>query len=103
MKKIKIPKEISVIGKKIRVKRIKNWKGHEDISGREVGRYYPDTSTIYLSTAYSDQVQFEFLLHEINHVIMFYTGINQTMNLQLEECIAQSFSSFYADLIRNPW
>ena len=59
--------------------------------------------TIYIYTKYSQQTQFEFLLHEINHVVMFLTGINQTMNLQLEECIAQSFATVYADLIKHNW
>lgn len=100
---MKIPKTINILGKKIRIKKISSWKGHDDVSEQMVGRYYPDTQTIYIYTKWPLQVQFEFLLHEINHVIMFITGINQTMNLQLEECIAQSFASVYSDLIKLKW
>lgn len=89
---------INVLGVNVRVKRIKTWKGHKDVPTGLVGRYYPDTQTIYICTSHSKDVQKQFLLHEINHVIMYITGIDQNISLDLQEVIAQSFASFYKGL-----
>ncbi len=96
---MKIPNSINVLGKKVRIKKIKSWRGHPGIpeSGRMVGRYYPDTQTIYIDTNFNNQTQLQFLLHEINHAIMDVVGIDQTLTLEMQETIAQSFASFYSD------
>lgn len=103
MKMLKIPRSINVAGKEIRIKKIKSWKGHPDITGKEVGRFYPDTRTIYINTNYSEDTQIHFIAHEINHVILFLNGCNQNMSLDLEECISQSVATFYYDYLRMAW
>lgn len=97
---MRIPNHIMVMGKKIKIKKVKSWDGHIDASKFMVGRYYPDTKTIYISINYNIQTQYQFLLHEINHVIMDIVGIDQNITLDLQECIAQSFATFYFDWAR---
>lgn len=97
---MKIPSKINVMGRVVTIKKVKNWEGHKSTSETLAGRYYPDTQTIYINTSFSIQTQKHFLLHELNHVVLYITGINQNMSLDLEECIAQSFASFYSGLLK---
>lgn len=90
---------INVLGVKVRIKKVKSWRGHKDVSETLAGRYYPDTQTIYINTNYRKDVQKQFLLHEINHCIMYISGIDQNMSLDLQEVIAQTFASFYKGII----
>lgn len=93
---MKFPKFIEILGVKINIKPIKSWKGHKDVPEGLVGRYYPDTRTIYINTTFDEFTQKQFFYHEVNHAIMYLTGINQNISLDLEETIAQTFATFYA-------
>lgn len=94
-----IPKMINVMGTKVTIKKIKKWDGHKDVPENLVGRYYPDSQTIYINSKWPKVTQERFLLHELNHALMHIVGIDQNMGLDLQEVIAQSFASFYKDLV----
>ena len=93
-------KSVNVLGHKVRIKYISSWSGHKEAHEKLVGRFYPDTGTIYILKTLSKDIQQQFLLHEINHAIMFYTGIDQNISSDLEEVIAQSFASFYKGFLK---
>ena len=93
-------KSLDILGHKVRIKYVSSWNGHKDIPSGLIGRFYPDTGTIYILKTKPKEMQKHFLLHEINHAIMFYTGIGQSISLELEEVIAQSFASFYKGFIK---
>jgi len=83
------------MGEVVRVKKISCWKGHSGVPPGLIGRYYPDTRTIYICNKFNKATQELFFLHELNHAIMSIVGIDQNMSNDLQEVIAQTFASFY--------
>lgn len=90
-------KTIQVLGETVRIVKISSWKDHDNVEGDRflVGRFYPDTLTIYINKNHSKECQERFLLHELNNAVLAIIGADQTLSLEMQEVLAQSFSSFY--------
>lgn len=94
-------RKLKILGQDITVRYIKNWDGHQGSSPTMAGRFYPSTMTIYIVSTMPKEAQRRMLLHELCHAVMFINGVSQTISLDHEESIAQTFSFALKDFSRQ--
>jgi len=91
--KLKLPKTISVLGKKIKVKLVdtKDYAGLWDY----------ESLTIYLSINQTPEQLEETWHHELEHCIQWMTALNQAIPRELLETMAEMRSRLMPELIRK--
>jgi hypothetical protein len=91
--KLKLPKAISVLGKKIKVRLVdtKDYAGLWDY----------ESFTIYLSINQTPEQLEETWHHELEHCIQWMTALNQAIPRELLETMAEMRSRLMPELIRK--
>lgn len=84
-----LPKFVDILGVRFKVRQEKGMaeKGYD-------GLCIPDKKIILIEASYTNREKWEILWHEQWHAFSTITGINQTMDKQAEEMIAQCFATW---------
>lgn len=94
-----MPKYVMIMGRKIPVKLVDQDVLDEMIEG-SIGLYDCHTRCIYINKTLPKHIQKYTLYHELGHVIMDLTGLDQVIHRQVQEIICQSYATLIED-IRN--
>jgi Zn-dependent peptidase ImmA (M78 family) len=92
-----MPKHVVVMGRKIPVKLVGQDILDKMIEGA-IGLYDCHTRCIYINKTLPKHIQKYTLDHELGHVIMDLTGLDQVIHRQIQEIICQSYATLMEDI-----
>ena len=95
MKKNKIPRTVSILGRKYK---IKQGRGLSYNGQPCLGLCDNTEKIIYLEKDQDDEMKKETLLHELCHSMLFITGIDQKLSESENEMYAQLFTAWFHDV-----
>lgn len=98
MKKKSFPKSVSIMGRKFKVKQVKNLLYNNEPC---LGMCDYDGRIIYLEVNQKDDVKFSTLVHECAHALLILCGLDQRMSELEVEINCQLVAAFVEDIVRS--
>lgn len=95
-----MPKYVTILGRKIPIKLATREQLDRIIPNAE-GIWDGYNQIIYIYKAAPKHIQKYCLYHEIGHALLTFTGIDQTINPELQEIIVQSYATLIDDIVMN--
>lgn len=97
---MRIPKQVSILGRKFKVKQV-DPKVIQRMHSRAIGLCDVYNQVIYLDKTLPQNAKERTYLHELAHGYMDTVGIDQTLNSNEIEILAQSLASFMYGIIKK--
>ena len=93
---MKIPKTITVYGKKYKIKRMKNMK---DEKGNDLlGLHESDKALISIDSELKGEQLIKVFMHELGHAVQDRVGVDQCeISSDLQEIIVESMATFLSE------